>query len=120
MKASVPQVPGSFDARFGEVPRWRRDPFRALFPLGVALAWAGVAHWVLHATGQVESYMSVFHAIAQVQGFMTCLAAGFLMTAIPRRTVTEPPSAPVMSAALSLPVLTTVAAWYSWLALSQS
>jgi hypothetical protein len=27
-------------------PLWRREPFRLFFPLGVLLAWGGVAHWL--------------------------------------------------------------------------
>ncbi|NIO58201.1 MAG: hypothetical protein GTO33_02270 [Acidobacteria bacterium] len=99
--------------------RWRRDPYRVMFPLGLLLAWTGVLHWVLHALGVLPDYRSVFHAIAQVQGFMTCLALGFLMTAIPRRTATAPPSRVELGAALTLPPLTTVAGWSGRLALSQ-
>lgn len=115
---AAPAVAG-FAAKFGDMPRWRRQPYRLLFPLGVALAWAGVLHWVLHATGRLPDYRPVFHAITQIQGFMTCMAMGFLMTMIPRRTVTQPPTPWEMGAALVLPVATTVAAWFGRLAASQ-
>jgi hypothetical protein len=67
-------------------PRWRAEPYRILFPLGALLAWAGVLHWLLLATGATDEYRSTFHAIAQIQGLMTCFAVGFLFTFIPRRT----------------------------------
>lgn len=97
-------------------PEWRREPYRLLFPLGFALSWAGVLHWLLHGLGAVADYRPVFHATAQIQGFLMCFAVGFLFTAIPRRTVTPPPSAVEMAVALGAPVITVVAAWYErWL-----
>jgi uncharacterized protein involved in response to NO len=62
------------------------------FPLGIALAWAGVAHWYLLSIGAIENYRPIFHSMAQIQGFMTCFAAGFLLTMIPRRTGSDPPA----------------------------
>ncbi len=97
----------------------RRDPYRLFFPLGLALAWAGVLHWLFYALGAVESYRSVFHAIAQIQGFMTCFAVGFLFTFIPRRTGTPPPSSLQLAAGILSPVLTVAAAWTGHWALSQ-
>ena len=73
-------------------PLWRREPYRIFFPLGCLLAWAGVLHWFLHSIGWLADYAPVFHAIAQIQGFMMCFAVGFLFTAIPRRTGTAPPA----------------------------
>lgn len=101
------------------IPAWRREPYRALFPLGVLLAWAGVLHWLLLATGVIEEYRSIFHALAQIEGFMTCFAAGFLFTLIPRRTSTAPPAAWQMGVAVVAPVAITVSAWYEKWALSQ-
>lgn len=75
------------DAR---VPLLRSEPYRVLFPLGVLLSWAGVAPWLLFAFGLTEQWLPIFHAIAQVQCFLTCMAAGFLFTMIPRRTATRP------------------------------
>ncbi|MFQ5717915.1 MAG: NnrS family protein [Acidobacteriota bacterium] len=109
----------TWDEAMGMVPAWRREPYRLLFPLGVALAWGGVLHWLLHALGVLPDYRPVFHSIAQIQGFMTCFAVGFLFTAIPRRTGTAPPAAASMMAGIALPVGTTVAAWFGRLALSQ-
>jgi uncharacterized protein involved in response to NO len=100
-------------------PLWRREPYRLFFPLGCLLAWAGVLHWLLHSIGWLSDYKPVFHAIAQIQGFMMCFAVGFLFTAIPRRTGTEPPAAWQMILGLLAPICTTIAAWYERWALSQ-
>ena len=101
------------------VPVWRREPYRLLFPLGVLLAWSGVLHWLLLAAGVIEEYRSIFHAFAQIEGFMTCFAVGFLFTLIPRRTATAPPAAWQMVVALAAPVAITIGAWFEKWALSQ-
>jgi len=101
------------------VPAWRREPYRALFPLGVLLAWAGVLHWLLLATGVIQEYRSIFHAFAQIEGFMTCFAVGFLFTLIPRRTSTPAPAAWQMAIAVVAPVAITIGAWFEKWALSQ-
>ena len=49
---------------------WRREPYRLFFPLGLLLGWCGVLHWLLYGTGVLADYRPVFHAIAQVQGFL--------------------------------------------------
>ena len=100
-------------------PLWRREPYRILFPLGALLTWAGVFHWLLLALHATETYRSIFHAMAQVQGFLTCYAVGFLFTFIPRRTGTSPPAAWQMAIAIGAPVLTTVLAFEERWAASQ-
>src|SRR5262249_21714936 len=35
---------------------WRREPFRLFFPLGVALAWVGIGHWIAYGAGWIGSY----------------------------------------------------------------
>ncbi len=70
--------------------RWRREPFRLFFPLGVLLAWVGVGHWVLYASGVTLTYPGRFHGLVQMQGFAMAFAVGFLLTALPRRTQTQP------------------------------
>jgi uncharacterized protein involved in response to NO len=72
---------------------WRREPFRIFFPLGVALAWLGVGHWVAYWAGWVAQYSCAAHGLVQVQGFLMAFALGFLLTAIPRRTESAPPPA---------------------------
>ena len=93
-------------------PRWRAEPYRILFPLGGLLAWAGVLHWLLLATGATDEYRSTFHAITQIQGLMTCFATGFLFTFIPRRTGGEPARAWQIAVAVVAPVATTGFAWF--------
>jgi len=92
-------------------PWYRREPYLLFFPLGLVLSWAGVGHWLLHALGLLETYHPVFHAMVQIQSFMTCFAVGFLMTMIPRRTGSAPPSAWQVAICATAPVVTAVAAW---------
>ena len=100
-------------------PTWRRQPYRVMFLLGLALAWSGVVPWLLHGLGVVLEYRSIYHSIAQVQGFMMCFAAGFLFTAIPRLTGTSPPASWQMVIAMLAPVGTVAAAWFRNWPLSQ-
>ena len=94
-------------------------PYRLFFPLGLLLAWAGVLHWLLHALGLLENYRPVFHSITQVQGFLTCFALGFLFSAIPRRTHTDPPANWQLALTAAAAVGTVVAAWFQRFTLSQ-
>ena len=100
-------------------PVWRREPYRVLFPLGIALAWAGVLHWGLLAIGALTEYRSIFHSLAQIEGFMTCFASGFLFTFVPRRTGTPPPSSWQMLLAVACPIAIVGFAWAERWALSQ-
>jgi len=68
----------------------RREPFRLFFPLGFVLGAAGIAHWLLFTTGLSRHYLGRFHAVTQTQAFLVAFAAGFLGTAIPKRTSTAP------------------------------
>lgn len=70
----------------------RAEPFRLFFPLAFVLGVAGVAHWVLYTTGAIGSYLGQFHATTQTQAFLVAFAAGFLLTALPKRTRTQPAS----------------------------
>jgi uncharacterized protein involved in response to NO len=91
----------------------RREPYRLLFPVGALLGWAGVGHWLLLALGVPGvGWKGPFHALAQVQGFMTCFALGFLFTFIPRRTGTEGPAPWQLGLAALLPVAVTAGAWF--------
>ncbi len=104
--------PDRSNASLSDAPAWRREPFRVLFPLGIALLWAGILHWVLFALQWITRYEPVFHSIVQIQGFLTAFAAGFLLTAIPRRTCTAPPGPVTMAIAIAAPVGTSVLAWF--------
>lgn len=97
----------------------QHQPYRLFFPLGIALAWAGIFHWVAFGLGWSAHYRSVFHSIAQVQGFLTCFAVGFLFTMIPRRTQTDPPAKWQLTLGAAAPVLTTALAWPEEFAWSQ-
>jgi uncharacterized protein involved in response to NO len=68
------------------------DPYRILFPLGIVLGTAGVSIWPLYHYGMTAGYSGRAHAFAQTSGFLYAFIAGFLLTAIPRFTGTEPPS----------------------------
>src|ERR1700693_6359886 len=87
--------------------RWRREPFRIFFPLGVVLAWAGIGHWLLYAIGLTASYSCQLHGLVQVQAFLMAFAVGFLFTALPRRTQGPPPSSVEMAGAAIALILTT-------------
>ena len=90
------------------------------FPVGVLLGWAGVLHWLLYSARVTDQYRAVFHATAQIQGFITCIAVGFLYTFVPRRTGTSPPSSLEMALGALAPVAATVAAWLGHWALAQA
>jgi uncharacterized protein involved in response to NO len=101
----------------------RREPYLLLFPLGALLAWAGVLPWLLFALGakrlylpmwEAIGYRAAFHPIAQIEGFLTCFAVGFLFTFIPRRTGTGPPAWWQLAVALVAPVAAVVFAWFEW------
>ena len=102
-----------------DAPAWRREPYRVFFPLGAALAWAGVLHWLLFALGVTDEYRSIFHSMAQIQGFLASFAVGFLFTMIPRRTGTAPPAPWQMAVGLVAPIGTTLCAWFEQWALAQ-
>jgi uncharacterized protein involved in response to NO len=95
------------------------DPYRLLFPLGVFLAWAGVGQWLLFTFGVTPEFRVVFHAMVQIQGFLGCFVAGFLLTFIPRRTMTDPPAAWQTLWAAVNPVLLAVFAWQGRWAVAQ-
>lgn len=84
----MPVVP----APSAEKVPWRREPFRLFFPGAVLLGTIGAGHWLFYATGVATSYPGFFHGQVMMQAFMMALAAGFLMTAVPRRTKSAPPS----------------------------
>ncbi|MBI3181117.1 MAG: NnrS family protein [Myxococcales bacterium] len=97
--------------------KWRTDPYRPLFLLGAAMAWAGVFHWLLLGLGVIGEYRSIFHAMTQIQAFMSCFAAGFLFTFVPRRTGTKPVAHWQLAVAMAAPPLVSLSAWFErWVA----
>src|SRR6476619_5471982 len=70
------------------------DAYRVFFPLGMLCGLAGVAIWPLYAFGVTTTYSGRSHAFVQIFGFLYAFVAGFLLTAVPRFTGTQPPSLP--------------------------
>ncbi len=97
-------------ASAASISRWRSEPFRIFFPLGVFLAWIGVGHWLLYATGVAATYSCRFHGLVQMQAFMMAFAIGFLLTALPRRTQTRSVDWIEMVALVAALLITTAAA----------
>jgi uncharacterized protein involved in response to NO len=98
------------------VSRWRLEPFRLFFPLGVILAWIGVGHWLLYTTGVTTTYSCRFHGLVQMQAFMMAFAIGFLLTALPRRTQSPPAGrVEILAFAVALIVTTCAAIVDSWI-----
>ncbi len=60
--------------------------------MAVTLGAGGVVHWILYGTGLFARYLASFHAVTQTQSFLLAFAAGFLLTAVPKRTRTPPAS----------------------------
>lgn len=97
----------------------RSEPYRLFFPMAGVLAWVGVTHWFLLAIGASAEYRSIFHALVQIQGVMTCFALGFLFTFVPRRTGAARPSWVELLVAAAGPVGLSVCAWLERFMLSQ-
>jgi uncharacterized protein involved in response to NO len=91
------------------VHRWRREPYRILFPLGAALAVIAVLPFPLRTAG--GGSLALFHSVAQILGFLTCFVVGFLFTFVPRRTRTPPPDAWEMTVAVVVPPAAVATAW---------
>jgi hypothetical protein len=86
----------------------RDHPFRLFFPLGSLLAIQGVVPWFALWLGLEDRWPGSEHVLVQLQGFLPCLAAGFLFTMLPRRTRTAAPGpVPLGLALVGFPV----AAW---------
>jgi len=52
----------------------------------------------------------MFHPLAEIEGFLSCFAVGFLFTILPRRTATPPPAAWQISLALAAPTAIVICA----------
>jgi uncharacterized protein involved in response to NO len=80
------------EVRVSFLSKLEREPFRLFFPLGLLFGWFGVSHWIMYATGVASSYSGTMHANLQLECFEIAFAAGFLFTAIPKRTGGPPAS----------------------------
>ena len=89
---------------------WRHEPFRLFFPLAVLIGWVGVGHWLLYVLGVTSTFSGFFHGQVMMQAFMMAFALGFLLTAVPRRTQSPPPSTLEITVAAALLVTIVVAA----------
>jgi uncharacterized protein involved in response to NO len=58
------------------------EPYRVLFPLGLAFALAGALVWPLHAGGWL-AWPGTLHRTLMIQGFEQSFVLGFLLTALP-------------------------------------
>jgi uncharacterized protein involved in response to NO len=95
----------------------RDRPYLLLFPVGALLGAVGIVHWVLHAQRLLPDYRPVFHVTAQVQGFLTCFVAGFLLTMLPRRLDGSPPARWEVALLALCPAVATALAWNrAWIA----
>jgi uncharacterized protein involved in response to NO len=90
-------------------PTWRTEPHRLLFPLGAGLATFAVLPFASRGMG--GGALALFHSVAQIQGFLTCFLAGFLLTFVPRLTRTAPAEGWEVVSALVLPTLAVLSAW---------
>jgi uncharacterized protein involved in response to NO len=61
------------------------DPYRVLFPMGVACALGGAILWPLFALGWIP-YPGPLHMELMIQGFELCFVMGFFLTAMPAFT----------------------------------
>jgi len=68
------------------VARVAPDPYRVLFPVGIAAALAGLVPWILVAMRLPIPYPGAAHAALMVQGFELAFVCGFLLTAMPAFT----------------------------------
>jgi len=96
------------------------DAYRVFFPLGIVLGAAGVSIWPLYYYGLTEGYSGRAHALVQSEGFLYAFIAGFLLTAIPRFTGTEPPSLRVQYVLAAMLALCTVAFEFQYFTLGQT
>jgi uncharacterized protein involved in response to NO len=86
-----------------------REPYRIFFPLGMLFGLCGVAIWPLYSFGVTATYSGRSHALVQIFGFLYAFIAGFLLTAVPRFTATEPPATITQIALASVLTISVVA-----------
>ncbi len=82
----------------------RIDPYRLLFPLGLAYAVLGAGVWVAAMLGG-PGYPAELHRTLMIEGFEFCFVVGFLLTALPGLTHSRPTSRTEMLTAFAALVL---------------
>jgi uncharacterized protein involved in response to NO len=65
-----------------------QDPYRTLFPIGVAYAVTGALLWPLALWVGIP-YPGLLHPVLMIEGFELAFVAGFLLTIMPRLTRTD-------------------------------
>src|SRR3954464_7862678 len=69
----------------------RREPYRLLFPLGIAHAAIGIGVWLpYYLWPALIPYPGQAHAVIQLQGFLLSFILGFLCTMLPKVLGIEP------------------------------
>src|SRR5437879_5089050 len=96
------------------------DPYRLFFPLGIILGTMGVSIWPLYYYGVTEGYSGRAHAFVQTDGFLYAFIVGFLLTAIPRFTGTEPPSRRVQYALAAIIAISAILFEFQFFAAGQT
>lgn len=66
------------------------DPYQWFFPVGILFGVVGVGLWLTYWQQWIAEYPGPFHADLMMGGFFFSIAAGFLMTAAPKFSGTEP------------------------------
>lgn len=82
------------------IPAFCREPYRLFFPLGVLMGSVGAGHWLFYWLKWMPNYSAFFHSSLQILVYMNCFIIGFLMTAVPRFTMTRPATAGEVAGAL--------------------
>jgi uncharacterized protein involved in response to NO len=98
----------------------KTDPYRIFFPLGIILGAFGVSIWPLYYYGVTEGYSGRAHAFVQSDGFLYAFIIGFLLTAVPRFTSTDPPSRYVQFALAVIVTISAIAFEFQFFTAGQS
>lgn len=89
------------DPQLSTTETLRRNPYRIFFSLGIVAGLLGVGHWALWTVGVPVNSIKLLHMTLQSQGFLTFFVVGFLMTAFPRFSGTDPAKVSEIAVALS-------------------
>ncbi|MDB5104860.1 MAG: NnrS family protein [Fibrobacteres bacterium] len=91
MIATKPVMPIANAPSRLDLEKLRREPYRLLFPLGIAGAAIGIGIWIPYFFWpQAFPYPGQGHAVIQIQGFLLCFIFGFLTTMLPKVLGVDP------------------------------
>jgi uncharacterized protein involved in response to NO len=96
----------------------RRDPYSYMFPLGILSAGLGILLWLGFAAQIVHFFPRNAHGNLMFFGFLWAFVAGFLMTAIPKMTQTQPAQAWEILSAVVLVLCQWVLNIFNWVDLA--